>query len=423
MYLGIDFGTSGCRACIINDSDDVIFETSLTLPSPINNSNKIEQDPSLWWQALLQLLGKISHQFNIKSVSDICVNGTSATVVHCSQEGEPLSNALMYNDLSSINFISSIKSLAPAHHVTLSPSSALSKMMLLQDKNKEMNGKMLNQADWLSNRLCGEFAFSDYNNALKMGYDASLEKWPTWVTQLIAENTLPKVLAPGTIIGHLTQNLCDQFGFTQGVNIKLGTTDSIAAFLATGIKNSSQAVTSLGSTLVLKLLTDVNIENSQYGLYSHKLGRFWLAGGASNSGGSVLSQYFTSQQLEQLSLKIDPNLSSKLNYYPLPSIGERFPINDAYKIPILTPKPQQDEQFLKGLFEGIANIEHLGYQKLVELGATKPEQVITCGGGAKNTTWQAIRQRILGIEVRPATHSQACYGSALLAKYGLNEYL
>ena len=53
-------------------------------------------------------------------------------------------------------------------------------------------------------------------------------------------------------------------------------------------------------------------------------------GGASNSGGAVLREFFSDRQLQQLSASIDPSLPSPLDYYPLPStaVGERFPVND-----------------------------------------------------------------------------------------------
>jgi D-ribulokinase len=63
------------------------------------------------------------------------------------------------------------------------------------------------------------------------------------------------------------------------------------------------------------------------------------SGGASNTGGAVLKQYFTPQQLEELSQNIDPNTSSGLDYYPLLKPGERFPINDQLLPPRLTPRP------------------------------------------------------------------------------------
>jgi hypothetical protein len=45
-----------------------------------------------------------------------------------------------------------------------------------------------------------------------------------------------------------------------------------------------QAVTSLGSTLAIKLLSETRIDDARYGLYSHRLGSSWLVGGASNTG-------------------------------------------------------------------------------------------------------------------------------------------
>ncbi|RYR34646.1 hypothetical protein Ahy_A10g049619 [Arachis hypogaea] len=80
-------------------------------------------------------------------------------------------------------------------------------------------------------------------------------------------------------------------------------------------------VTSLGSTLAIKLLSNTRIEDSRFGVYSHRLDDKWLIGGASNTGGAVLRQLFTDDQLEELSEHIDPSKTSLLDYYPLPKTG------------------------------------------------------------------------------------------------------
>jgi sugar (pentulose or hexulose) kinase len=51
-----------------------------------------------------------------------------------------------------------------------------------------------------------------------------------------------------------------------------GTTDSIAAFVAAGVSQPGEAVTSLGSTLAVKLLSQQRVDDAAYGVYSHKLG-------------------------------------------------------------------------------------------------------------------------------------------------------
>lgn len=208
----------------------------------------------------------------------------------------------------------------------------------------------------------------------------------------------------------------DRLNLADNCLVCTGTTDSIAAFLASGASNCGEAVTSLGSTLVLKLLSETKVENSQFGIYSHRLGDLWLTGGASNTGGAVLKHFFSDRELASLSQQIDPDRESPLDYYPLLTPGDRFPINDPNLLPKLEPRPDRPVEFLHGLLESLARIETLGYQKLQQLGASKLTQVYTAGGGAKNTTWQQIRQRHLQVPVVSSTHTEAAYGSALLAR-------
>lgn len=90
----------------------------------------------------------------------------------------------------------------------------------------------------------------------------------------------------------------------------------------------------MGSTLAIKLLSTVRVEDARFGVYSHRLDDKWLVGGASNAGGSVLRKIFSDNQLEVLSKQINPLTPSPLDYYPLPTSGERFPVAD----PNMTPR-------------------------------------------------------------------------------------
>lgn len=92
-------------------------------------------------------------------------------------------------------------------------------------------------------------------------------------------------------------------------------------------------MTSLGSTLAIKLLSTNRIDDARFGVYSHRLEDKWLVGGASNTGGAVLRQLFTDEQLDKLSEYINPMEASPLDYYPLQTVGERFPVADPYMPP------------------------------------------------------------------------------------------
>ncbi|WP_006786260.1 FGGY-family carbohydrate kinase [Thiorhodospira sibirica] len=273
----------------------------------------------------------------------------------------------------------------------------------------------MHQADWLSARLSGQIGYSDWNNALKLGFDVQQQQWPSWVKALIPpEVHLPQVLAPGTPLGTLSATSAALTGLSADTQVVAGTTDSTAAFIATGACALGDAVTSLGSTLVLKILSPVAVNDASIGVYSHRLGEYWLVGGASNSGGSVLRQFFSDAQIQTLSAHIDPTRPSGLNYYPLPAIGERFPLANPAMVPRLSPRPPDPALFLQGLLEGIAQIEAQGYAHLAACGAPYPQRILTVGGGSQNPAWTHLRQRILGVPIEPLPDRPAALGAAML---------
>jgi sugar (pentulose or hexulose) kinase len=237
------------------------------------------------------------------------------------------------------------------------------------------------------------------------------------------------------------------------------------------------AVTSLGSTTAIKFLSKTYVEDSTVGVYSHLFPsrkvfstttttnnnnndddeneneeqEAWLVGGASNVGCAVFRALnFTDDELQSRSMDIDPTTDSesylRYKYYPLlpNKVGERFPIADSTKQSVLEPIPDSGDrtEYLKGLFQSIAEVERKGYDVLRYLGSNPsfPTRIMTSGGGSKNTVWSKQRQRIMNnnnnnidnnnnagadgidvtdkIEIQTAEHAEASYGAALLAAAG-----
>jgi D-ribulokinase len=347
----------------------------------------------------------------------ICLDATSATLLLATPDGKPCGPALMYNDRRAVAEAAAIDQVAPKDSPASSPSASLAKLVHLSRQYPHGNAALaLHQGDWIIGRLARHHGVSDWNNALKLGYDAERLRWPEWVSALIPEGIrLPQVIAPGDTIGALDARLADRLGWPSTVQVLAGTTDSTAAVIAAGAEEPGDAVTCLGSTLVLKILSERPVTASAYGIYSHRFGDAWLVGGASNSGGAVLRRYFSDAEIVSLSLGIDPERPSGLDYYPLIGRGERFPRNDPDLAPRLRPRPSEPRDFLHALLEGIARIEAEGYARLAELGAPAPRRIASIGGGAANPTWTAMRSRLLGIPVSSAAHQDAAYGAALLA--------
>ncbi len=421
LQIGIDLGTSGCRAIAINQRRQVVGEARTALPpSHTPAPGHFEQNPEEWWRATLLVLDQLITSLSDSSIASITVDGTSSTLLLCDEKGEPLTPGLMYNDSRATLAAEQIGAVATADSGALGSNSAASKLLHLSQQLEIKNKKIysLHQADWISNRLCNQWGESDENNCLKLGYDPANRQWPTWLSTLNLPSAiqLPQVGIPGSPYGQLDTALQQQWGLENHPPIALcrGTTDSIASTLAAGISETGDAVTTLGTTLVLKILSDTPIFSPQHGVYSHRLGDRWLVSGASNAGAGVLLQHFTMEEIHSLSQQIDPIRPTQLNYYPLPSIGERFPFADPTLPPHISPIPEDRTQFLQGLLEGLSQIEHLGYQKMVELGAPAPKRILTVGGGAKNRTWMALRQQHLQAPITVAPQTEAAYGAALL---------
>jgi len=420
LFIGVDFGTSGVRAIAIDGAAQIQGQAAVDLPSAPRKGAEHTQDPRIWWRALEQALDTLLNDLDRSRVGALAVDGTSATLLLADAAGTPLGHALLYDDARAGAATARIAAVAPAESATRSATSSLAKLLYMLDQpGYALARHALHQADWIAGRLMGRYTHSDENNCLKLGYDPVARTWPAWLTILgVDPALLPWPTAPGKAIGLLSEPVAQRFGLSTHVRVVAGTTDSTAAFIATGAQHPGDAVTSLGSTLVVKVLSTQPVFAPEYGVYSHRLEDRWLVGGASNSGGAVLRQFFTPAQIDALTQRLNPATPTGLDYYPLCGIGERFPSNDPELRPRLAPRPDDDAVFFQGMLEGIARIEQRGYELLHRLGAPYPTSVRSVGGGAVNQAWTQIRAGLLGVPMLTPAQTQAAYGAALLARQG-----
>ncbi len=418
LYIGVDLGTSGCRAVALDGNGQLVGESRVSLPPPLRSGATVEQDPELWWEAVVAAMDALAHGCPLGASAALALDATSGTVLLLDGAGVPVSPGLMYNDHRASVAAQLIARFAPRESAAHGAASSLAKAFWLLAQRYDTAQRVATQADFIYGRL-GATAVVDENNALKLGYDPLARRWPNWLQQLgLDPRLLPRVVAAGAPVGRLDPNLAARWGMASPPQLVAGSSDSTAAILATGVTAPGEAVTSLGSTLVTKVVSDSPVFAPEFGVYSQPYRGRWLVGGGSSSGGAVLRQFFSDAEIAQLSAEIDPQHPTDLDYYPLPGPGERFPIADPAMAPRLTPRPAEPSRFLQGLLEGISQIERLAYQRLTELGAPPPSTIYSVGGGAANPTWSAIRARLLAVPLATPAHQEAAYGSALLALAG-----
>lgn len=409
VAIGIDVGTSGVRAAAVATDG-----TCLALSQRHFETMEGARSPAAWLAGVRACLHDLAQRISLANIHGIAIDGTSGTLLGTDANGAPVAGPLMYNEpCPDRQILEAISLHAPPNSPALGANSALARAIHLA--RRPGVARVLHQADWIALQLAPEHFATDENNALKTGYDLVGEAWPDWIEAAGMDRALlPVVRRAGDRIGPVGP-AARTLGLPALCHLHAGTTDGCAAFLATGASRIGDAVTSLGSTLVLKLASDRPLNVGRHGIYSHRIRDFWLVGGASNSGGAVIRALIGDDRLAELTRRLRPREPTGLDYYPLIRPGERFPINDPELPPRLQPRPQDDVVYFQAILEGITRIEQLGYRRLQELGAPTLKTIRTVGGGSRNPAWTELRQRALGVTFLDSQSTEAAVGVASLA--------
>jgi xylulokinase len=408
LALGIDLGTSGLRAALLDGRGRLVHTAATTYPGRF-------EEPHSWLEGVTRLLQGLPGPLRTR-ISAVAVDGTSGTLLLCDRHGVPLGPALPYHQ-SCPEQQSRLRSLIGGDGPAGSVSGSLARALRLLEHRSPPDAhqgslRLRHQADWLTGWLLEDWRWGEEGNNLRLGWDpmaaawrAGLEAWP-WLS------ALPEVVPSGSVLGPLAEMARQQLGLPAECLVVSGTTDANAAVLAAEPR-PGDGVTVLGSTLVLKCFVARPLQGP--GITMHRLDGRWLAGGASNAGAAILRRELPDSDLQELSRQIDPDRPTGLDLLPLNGPGERFPVDDPDLAPRLTPRPVSDTTYLQALLEGLARIEARGWRRLQELGAPPLRRVITLGGGARNPQWRMLRQRLLQVPVLNRPSLQPSAGVATLA--------
>ncbi len=418
LALGVDFGTSGLRLALVDHDGTLLAEDSSPYPRPF-------EAPQGWREGLIALMGQLDPQLK-RRVGAIALDGTSGTLLLCRPDGAlapgALGLALPYSLAcqEQAGAATALVADCPGSPAASASGSLARALRLLTNAAaaglKPDSWLLRHQADWLMGWLLGDWRWGEEGNNLRLGWQLEPQRWAGEIPCQTWASALPEIVASGAVLGPLGPEATQALGLPDTCQVVAGSTDANAAVLAAD-PAPGDGITVLGTTLVLKQFCARPIQGA--GISCHRVAGQWLVGGASNAGGGVLRRFFSDGQLEELSRQIDPRQPSGLQLRPLPARGERFPVDDPELEPVLAPRPVSDSLYLQGLLEGLAAIEAAGWQRLQALGAPPVQRVISLGGGARNTQWRAIRQRLLGLPVLNRPKLGAALGMAKLAATAL----
>ena len=264
LFYGFDYGTSGVRCCMMDSLKSIVYEDTLAWSDLTADKDTLVTDK--WERAMDQLLTKTPSTLR-GNVERICVSGTSSSVLMYDQEKCSVSRQPRMYDFNVMQqcvdpscgsrALEAIRAVCPTGSAANAATSTLAKVLAWHlETPMQTTERLVHQADYLVHYLTGECAtptspamfHSDWHNALKLGFDVYKLEYPSWLLDLLKKefgwstelvtNFLPRVSEPGRTVASVNGRMSKELGFNHpDCRVVAGTTDSIAAFLASGAGN------------------------------------------------------------------------------------------------------------------------------------------------------------------------------------------
>lgn len=424
-FIGIDIGTQGARAVLINATGEVLGSGEQAFP--LSNQSREEQSPDQWWAdcllCLQQVMGQVKGHIPLNDIKAISVTSTSGTIIPLDKNKQPLYNAIMYSDPRSAEEADYCKKIALATnsngYTAFNASSGLPKMLWFVNRYPDkvtQIGAFIHAADFIIGKLCGCYEVTDYTNALKSGYDVRERQWPSYIWEKlpIEKNWLPQVQPSGAPIATITNELATLLGVPSTIQVVAGMTDGCAAQIASGAVYAGSWNTTIGTTLVVKGVTMRQIHDPYGRLYCHRHPEgYWMPGGASNTGADWVTRDF-GNDLDELNAQAAAFIPTGQMAWPLKQPGERFPFI-APNATGFQPAGLSRAELFTANMEGVAYIERYAYEVIEQLSGEKVTAVYTAGGASNNDVWLQIRSNVLQLPVYKAKYVTGAVGAAILA--------
>ena len=426
LFMGVDVGTQGVR-CVAADETGVV-RAAASVPFEMLNiaqtSGWMEQSPEAWTRAAEECISKCVSQIDHpECIAAISVDGTSGTIVPLDENMRPLYNGVMYNDPRAREQASRVHQamgdLERRLGYRFGASFSLPRILWFKEEMPEIYAKtrlFAHQADYITGLLCGEYAVSDYSNALKTGYDLLNDRWPAEFNSKLGIDIakLPRIVRPGAPIANVSKRASERLGLSTRTLVTGGSSDGYASALAAGATAPGRWASILGTTFVLKGVTQELTIDPSGACYSHKLPDGWLLGGASNLGGRVLNQARGEASFDEMNAKSESLIPTGARCYPLTGRGERFPFVSA-----------DCEAFYRGditggrlypaIMEGVGFAERMIYDHMLRIGCAVGDEICAAGGACRSDLWLRIRASILNRRLMVPDVVDAAMGGALLA--------
>lgn len=430
LVAGVDMATAEVRVVCADGEGRVAATGRAALPDPHHpRPGRSEQDATTWWPATVEALRQATAELGAGAggIVAVAVAATSGTVLAVDGSGQPIGPALLYDDQRAAGEAARATDAGARRWDALGfrpgATSGLAKWgwLMAQPEVADRARRLWHAPDLLVARLTGGTPVTDWSHALKSGYDPARGEWALEALDAlgVAASLVPEVQPPASSAGTVSAEAAAVTGLPPGCEVRLGMTDGCAGQVAAGADQPGRFVTVVGTTLVVKGVTDDLVVDPSGAVYCHRHpDSRWLPGGASNTGAGAISRSSPAGELaglDRLALARGP---AACVTYPLVATGERFPFVAPGAEAFWLGRPADPVEAHRARLEGVAFVERLAYAHLADLGAPAVPPVRSAGRGGRSREWAALRAAVLGSPLLVTDAADTAVGAGILAAAG-----
>lgn len=450
QLLGIDVGTGGTRAVVIDGSGKVLASNSAEhqqFSSP--QANWAEQHPHDWWKACGLAVRNVLQQPGIHKDKIACVgfSGQMHAAVLLDAKDQVIRPAIIWCDQRTgeqVRQLSHLFGVDRLIELTCNPpltNFTLTKLLWVRDKeakNWQRFRHVLLPKDYVRFRLTGERAMDVADASGTLLLDVAKRRWSSEVlnrTGIVCE-VLPPLCESPEVCGRISPEGAEATGLKAGTPVVAGAGDQAAGAVGMGIVQPGTVSATIGTSGVVFAATERPALDSRGRIHTfcHAIPERWHVMGVTQAAGLSL-QWFANQCSKDL-----PNNGERYNrlaaeastvppgsegVYWLPYLmGERTPHCDpnARGAVLGLSASHSRAHLVRAILEGVAFSLKDSFSIFEELGVPV-RRVRLGGGGARSTLWRQIQADVYNHEVEVVEAEEgAAYGAAILAGVGAKNW-
>lgn len=415
MYLGLDLGTSGVKAMLIDGDQKIIGSASGSLDVSRPHSGWSEQDAAHWIRATEEAVAGLKAKFpkELAAVKGIGLSGQMHGATLLDSEDKVLRPCILWNDTRSHQEAAALDANPIFRKLTgnvVFPGFTAPKLVWVAKNEPEIFAKVakvLLPKDYLRLWLTGEHISEMSDSAGTSWLDTGARKWSSELLSAtgLTESQMPSLVEGTEQAGKLRGELSYKWGMGEGVVIAGGAGDNAASACGMGTVAEGQAFVSLGTSGVLFAANASYLPKPESAVHAfcHALPKTWHQMGVILSATDALNWYslITGKTAAELTQELGDTLKAPSSVTFLPYLsGERTPHNDAaIRGAFIGLEHESSRSVLtQAVLEGVTFAIRDNLEALKSAG-TSISRVTAIGGGSRSRYWLQSIATSLGVPV------------------------